>query len=79
MDVHRQALQQSSALIVFRAKKSGLQLNCHDNNSCPGRFGFCGLNGNFAVLCYRNLALPLSGLNHDGKIQEDLCVVKKRF
>jgi hypothetical protein len=70
-----------SALIVLRAKNSELQTpgDCHDNKSCPGRFGFCGFHGNFVLVCYRNLALALSGLNHDARIQEELCVEEKRF
>jgi hypothetical protein len=69
------------ALMVLRAKNSELQTqgDYNDDKSWPGRFGICGFHGNFVLLCYRNLALALSGLNHDARIQEDLCLVKKRF
>jgi hypothetical protein len=81
MNVHRQTSQQSFCFDSFPCKNSELQTqgDCQDTQSCPGRFGFCGFHGNFVLLCYRDLVLALSGLNHDARIQEELCLVKKRF
>jgi hypothetical protein len=69
------------ALMVLRAKSSELQTqgDYNDDKLCPGRFSFCGFYGNVVLVCYRNVALALSGLNHDARIQEELCLVKKRF
>jgi hypothetical protein len=80
MNVHRQTPQQSFCFDSFPGKNSELQLEVIATHSIvPGCFGFCGFNGNFVVLCYPDLTLPLSDLQSRCKMQEELCLVKKRF